>query len=104
VARRRANSQYRKHAAQSRGLKRAIPGAEVRLPFNAIESRFLVGLAFRLTLRDIIFSSQLRHNQGVLETTAQEIKTLGGLQRNHAVFPLAIHSTVRQTLRQGKGH
>jgi pimeloyl-ACP methyl ester carboxylesterase len=41
------------------------PGAS--LPFNAIESRFLVGLAFRLTLRDMIFSSQLRHNQGVLK-------------------------------------
>jgi ABC-type transporter lipoprotein component MlaA len=37
------------------------------LPFNAIESRFLVGLTFRLMLRDIIFSSQRRHNQGVLE-------------------------------------
>jgi ABC-type transporter lipoprotein component MlaA/pimeloyl-ACP methyl ester carboxylesterase len=41
------------------------PGAI--LPFNAIESRFLIGLDLRLTLRDIIFSSQLRHNQGVLK-------------------------------------
>jgi ABC-type transporter lipoprotein component MlaA len=41
------------------------PGSD--LPFNAIESRFLIGLEFRLTLRDMIFSSQLRHNQGVLE-------------------------------------
>ena len=38
------------------------------LPFNAIESRFLIGLGLRLTLRDMIFSSQLRHNQGILET------------------------------------
>ena len=37
------------------------------LPFNAIESQFLIGLSFRLALRDIIFSSQLRHNQGVLK-------------------------------------
>jgi ABC-type transporter lipoprotein component MlaA/pimeloyl-ACP methyl ester carboxylesterase len=37
------------------------------LPFNAIESRFLIGLSLRLTLRDMIFSSQLRHNQGVLK-------------------------------------
>ena len=36
------------------------------LPFNAIESKFLIGLTFRLTLRDIIFSSQRRNNQGVL--------------------------------------
>jgi len=37
------------------------------LPFNAIESKFLIGLGLRLNLRDIIFSSQLRHNQGVLK-------------------------------------
>jgi ABC-type transporter lipoprotein component MlaA len=36
------------------------------LPFNAIESKFLIGLTFRLSLRDIIFSSQQRNNQGVL--------------------------------------
>jgi len=37
------------------------------LPFNAIESKFLIGLTFRLMLRDIIFSSQRRNNQGVLQ-------------------------------------
>jgi len=37
------------------------------LPFNAIESQFLIGLSFRLSLRDIIFSTQLRHNQGILQ-------------------------------------
>ena len=36
------------------------------LPFNAIESKFLIGLTFRLSLRDMIFSSQQRNNQGVL--------------------------------------
>jgi pimeloyl-ACP methyl ester carboxylesterase len=41
------------------------PGSS--LPFNAIESRFLIGLSFRLGMRDIIFSSQLRHNQGILQ-------------------------------------
>jgi hypothetical protein len=40
---------------------------QTSLPFNAIESKFLIGLAFRLTLRDIIFSSQRRNNQGVLK-------------------------------------
>jgi ABC-type transporter lipoprotein component MlaA/pimeloyl-ACP methyl ester carboxylesterase len=39
---------------------------QTSLPFNAIESKFLIGLAFRLSLRDIIFSSQQRNNQGVL--------------------------------------
>jgi pimeloyl-ACP methyl ester carboxylesterase len=38
------------------------------LPLNTIESQFLVGLSFRLALRDIIFSSQLRHNQGILQS------------------------------------
>ena len=37
------------------------------LPFSAVESKFLIGVAFRIILRDAIFSSQLRHNQGVLE-------------------------------------
>jgi ABC-type transporter lipoprotein component MlaA/pimeloyl-ACP methyl ester carboxylesterase len=36
------------------------------LPFNSVESQFLIGLSFRLSLRDIIFSTQLRHNQGIL--------------------------------------
>ena len=40
---------------------------QTSLPFNAIESKFLIGLTFRLTLRDIIFSSQRRNNQGVLQ-------------------------------------
>ena len=39
---------------------------QTSLPFNAIESKFLIGLVFRLSLRDIIFSSQQRNNQGVL--------------------------------------
>ena len=36
-------------------------------PFEAIESKFLIGLAFRLILRDVIFTSQLRTNQGILK-------------------------------------
>ncbi len=48
-------------------LSEQSPEQRSALPFNAIESRFLIGLAFRLSLRDIIFSSQLRHNQGVLK-------------------------------------
>ncbi len=39
---------------------------QTSLPFNAIESRFLIGMTFRFLLRDIIYSSQQRHNQGVL--------------------------------------
>ena len=40
---------------------------QTSLPFNAIESKFLIGMAFRFTLRDVIFSSQRRNNQGVLQ-------------------------------------
>lgn len=53
------------------------PGAV--LPFNAIESKFLIGLGLRLTLRDMIFSSQLRHNRGVLKTPLKK-------SRRHAAY------------------
>jgi len=43
-------------------------------PFSAVESKFLIGVAFRLILRDVIFSSQRRHNQGVLEEPIREMK------------------------------
>lgn len=36
------------------------------LPFNEVESKFLIGLTFRFILRDIIYSSQRRDNLGVL--------------------------------------
>ena len=37
-------------------------------PFDAVESKYLVGMSFRLTLRDTIYSSQARNNMGVLST------------------------------------
>lgn len=40
---------------------------QTSLPFSAIESKFLIGMKFRFMLRDIIFSSQRRTNQGVLQ-------------------------------------
>ena len=43
------------------------PAPGTPLPFNAIESKFLIGLSFHLAMRDVIFSSQLRHNLGVLQ-------------------------------------
>ena len=39
---------------------------QTSLPFSAIESKFLIGLSFRLILRDVIFSSQRRNDQGLL--------------------------------------
>jgi len=48
-------------------LSKSTLTPQTSLPFNAIESKFLIGLTFRFTLRDIIFSSQRRHSQGVLK-------------------------------------
>ncbi len=48
-------------------LSRSTLTPRTSLPFSAVESKFLIGLAFRLDLRDIIFSSQRRNNQGVLQ-------------------------------------
>ncbi len=48
-------------------LSKSTLTPQTSLPFSAIESKFLVGLAFRLMLRDIIFSSQRRKNQWVLQ-------------------------------------
>jgi hypothetical protein len=44
------------------------------LPFNAIESKFLISMALRLTLRDVVFNSQLRHNQSVLKQPLEKSK------------------------------
>ena len=40
---------------------------QTSLPFSAIESKFLIGMTFRLILRDAIFSSQQRNNRGILK-------------------------------------
>ena len=47
---------------------------QTSLPFNAIESKFLIGLAFRFMLRDIIFSSQRRNNQGILQHRIRNLR------------------------------
>jgi ABC-type transporter lipoprotein component MlaA len=44
------------------------------LPFSAIESKFLIGMTFRFMLRDIIFSSQRRNNQGVLQHRIRNLR------------------------------
>ncbi|HWD19424.1 MAG TPA: VacJ family lipoprotein [Verrucomicrobiae bacterium] len=49
------------------GLSQMTIRPSTQLPFDAIESRFLIGLTYRFILRDIIYDSQSRHNQGVLK-------------------------------------
>lgn len=48
-------------------LSKSTLTPQTSLPFSAIESKFLIGLSFRLNLRDIIYSSQRRNNLGVLQ-------------------------------------
>lgn len=47
---------------------------QTSLPFNAIESKFLIGVMFRLTLRDMIYSSQRRHNQRILKEPIMSLR------------------------------
>jgi ABC-type transporter lipoprotein component MlaA/pimeloyl-ACP methyl ester carboxylesterase len=55
-------------------LSKSTLTPETSLPFNAIESKFLIGLTFRFMLRDIIFSSQRRNNQGVLQHKIRSLR------------------------------
>ena len=48
-------------------LSRSTLVPQTTLPFDAIESKFLIGLTFRLELRDMIYSSQRRNSSGILK-------------------------------------
>jgi pimeloyl-ACP methyl ester carboxylesterase len=48
-------------------LSKSSLAPRTSLPFEAVESRFLIGLTFRFILRDMIFSSQQRYDQGILK-------------------------------------
>jgi ABC-type transporter lipoprotein component MlaA/pimeloyl-ACP methyl ester carboxylesterase len=47
---------------------------QTSLPFSGIESKFLIGMTFRFILRDAIFSSQQRNNQGVLDQPIRKLR------------------------------
>jgi ABC-type transporter lipoprotein component MlaA/pimeloyl-ACP methyl ester carboxylesterase len=47
---------------------------QTSLPFSGIESRFLIGITFRFILRDAIYSSQRRHDLGVLEHPTRKLR------------------------------
>ena len=47
---------------------------QTSLPFSAIESKFLIGLSFRFTLRDVIYNSQQRHNQGIIKHSLHDLR------------------------------
>jgi hypothetical protein len=49
---------------------------QTSLPFSGIESKFLIGMTFRFILRDAIYSSQRRNNQGVLEHSVRKLRRM----------------------------
>ena len=51
--------------ADRREAAKKLP--EAGIPLSSTESRFVIGLFFRLNLRDFIYFTQMRHNQGVLK-------------------------------------
>jgi hypothetical protein len=55
-------------------LSKSSLAPQTSLPFEAVESRFLIGLTFRLTLRDMIFSSQQRYDQGILKYPLHKLR------------------------------
>lgn len=56
------NTVHKIQHIQTAGLPRSI-----KVPFDAVESQFMIGLNFRFILRDTIFSSQSRNNFGVIK-------------------------------------
>ncbi len=54
------------HKATANGILSRREGPPIM--FDKIESQYLVGLSFRFGLRDIIYSSQIRNDRGVLQT------------------------------------
>jgi ABC-type transporter lipoprotein component MlaA len=55
-------------------LSKSTLTPQTSLPFDAVESKFLIGLSFRLILRDILFTSQRRNNQGVLQHPIRDFR------------------------------
>ena len=55
-------------------LSRSTLTPQTSLPFDAVESKFLIGLTFRLELRDMIYSSQRRNNQGILHHAIHDFR------------------------------
>ena len=71
---------------------------QTSLPFSGIESKFLIGMAFRLILRDAIFSSQQRNNQGVLEHPIRKLRRARSVSGNPSVLVPGLPSEVLDSL------
>jgi pimeloyl-ACP methyl ester carboxylesterase len=55
-------------------LGRTNLASNAPLPFDETEAKFLVGLAFRFDLRDVIFDSQCRYNTGILSQPIRPLR------------------------------
>jgi pimeloyl-ACP methyl ester carboxylesterase len=55
-------------------LSKSTLTPQITLPFDEIESKFLIGLTFRLILRDVIYSSQRRNNQHILHEPLRDFR------------------------------
>ncbi len=64
--RERERREYARIDAIDRGHASLTPSAPV--PFSNVEAEYLIGLAFRRTLREVLWSSQTRDDLGVLQT------------------------------------
>ena len=58
-------------------LEKAGLTPQTPLPFEAIESQFLIGMTFRFTLRDIVYSSQRRISQHILHHPLHPLNRAG---------------------------
>lgn len=76
-----------------RGLVSNGNGPQSPPPFDAIESKYLVGLYLRLVLRDTIYSSARRHDFGILS------RPLGRWNRDrtyHEIMAISYHDYFQQ--------
>ena len=77
---------------------------DTSLPFSGIESKFLIGMSFRLTLRDAIFSSQQRNNRGVLAQPIRNLRRTAAYREILQVLLPGLSSEVRDSLLRESRH
>lgn len=76
--RRREGGVYSRIESAEHGGGTLEPGVE--LPFSNLEAEYLIGLAFRRTLQEIIYASQERQDLGVLRTPRSPLRRLPAYQ------------------------
>ena len=63
------------------------------IPLSQVEAEFLIGVSFRLTLQSVIYTSQNRHDLGVLQTKrgspAWQAAAASCARYAHSVFRIA---------------